>query len=568
MPMPGEMARRTYHSVYGATTGDRVRLADTNLFARVERDDSLPGSEPLTGWARPVRDGMLAGRQPGPSKLDMLITNVLVLDPALGVIKTNIGIKDGRIAGIGRAGNPDVTDDIDLVLSASTGIITGEGLIATTGGVDSHVHLSSTSLIPAALSSGLTTLVAQGSGGVWDLGVNPLTNMLRIFEAFEAIPINLALLARGSSARDHLHEHVEAGVAGLKIHEDVGAFPAVIDACLTIADQTGVQVAMHTDGLNEGGALSETISAIAGRSIHAFHVEGSGGGHAPNLLEIVSEPNVIGSSTNPSLPYGVNSVAEQFEMAFNVHRLNRAFETDVQATNDRVRESTIAAEDVLHDLGAISIMSSDSQGMGRIGEVISRTWQLAHRMKEVRGGGFDPETGEGDDNARILQYLAKYTLNPALAHGLAGSVGSLEPGKLADIVLWHPAFFGAKPQVVIKNGFVAWAPVGDGQGSTRGSQPQVYRPMFGGMGLSPAHLAVNFISRQAADSGFRAGSHLSRRAVAVEDTRQTFKRAMRYNETCPEVRVNPKSLEVTVDGSLVDITPATSLPLTHRYFIA
>ncbi|HEX3723750.1 MAG TPA: urease subunit alpha [Nitrolancea sp.] len=566
--MPEPLDRRIYNALYGATTGDRIRLADTNLFIRVERDDSLPGSELLTGFGRPVRDGMLIGRQPGPSKLDLLVTNVVVLDPVLGVVKTNIGIKDGRIVGIGRAGNPDVSDNIDLVLSASTGIVNGDGLIATPGGVDSHVHLSSTSLIGAALTSGLTTLVGQGSGGVWDLGVNPAANMRHIFEAFESIPLNLALLGRGSSSREHMEEHIEAGNAGLKIHEDVGAFPAVIDACLSLADQTGVQVAIHTDGLNEAGSLRETVSAIAGRSIHAYHVEGSGGGHAPNLLEIVHEANVIGSSTNPTIPFSVNSLAEQLDMIIAVHRLNPLFATDMAAARDRIRASTIAAEDVLHDLGAISIMSSDSQGMGRIGEVISRTWQLAHRMKEVRGGGFDPESGEGDDNPRALQYLAKYTINPALAHGLAHQVGSLEPGKLADIVLWHPAFFGAKPQLVIKGGFVAWAAVGDGVGSTRTSQPLIYRPMFGGLGRAPASLSLNFVSRQALDAGFARKYLLSRAAVAVQDTRQTFKSAMRYNTASPEVRVDPRTLEVEIDGETVDVAPAESLPLTYRYFVA
>ncbi|MGA7669569.1 MAG: urease subunit alpha [Nitrolancea sp.] len=566
--MSSHFNREGYIQLYGPTTGDRVRLADTNLFIRVERDDSVPGSELLTGFGRPVRDGMLIGRQPGPSKLDLLVTNVVVLDPVLGVIKTNIGIKDGRIVGIGRAGNPDVTEDIDLILSASTGIVNGDGLIATPGGIDSHVHLSSTSLIGAALTSGLTTLVAQGSGGVWDLGVNPAANLRHIFEAFESIPINLALLGRGSSSRAHLEEHIEAGNAGLKVHEDVGAFPAVIDACLTVADQTGVQVAIHTDGLNEAGSLRETISAIAGRSIHAYHVEGSGGGHAPNLLEIVREANVIGSSTNPTIPYSKNSLAEQLDMIMAVHRLIPQIETDVAAARDRIRAGTIAAEDVLHDLGAISIMSSDSQGMGRIGEVISRTWQLAHRMKELRGGGFDVETGEGDDNPRVLQYLAKYTLNPAIAHGLAHQVGSLEPGKLADIILWHPAFFGAKPQAVIKGGFVAWAPVGDGVGSTRTSQPLIYRPMFGGIGLTPASISLNFVSQAALDGGFATRHQLRRQALAVENTRQTFKSAMRFNSSSPDVRVDTKSLEVSIDGEVVDSPPAESLPLTQRYFVA
>ena len=367
--MPRSIKRSDYNRMYGPTTGDRVRLADTNLFARVERDDTLPGFEPVTGFGRPVRDGMLIGRHHGPSQLDLVITNALVIDPVLGIFKSNIGIKDGRIAGIGRAGNPDVTDNIDLVISGATGIISGEGAIVTPGAVDSHVHLSSSSLIGAALYSGVTTLVGQGSGGVWDLGVNPLNNMLRVFEAFEAIPLNLAVLARGSSDREQLQSHFESGVSGLKVHEDVGAFPAVIDACLSVAEAYGGQVAAHTDGINESGALSETISAIAGRSIHAYHVEGSGGGHAPNLLEICSIPNVIGSSTNPTLPYSVNSVAEQFDMIMAVHRLDYRLEEDIDAAMDRVRSGTIAAESLLHDLGAIAIVSSDSQGMGRLGQL-------------------------------------------------------------------------------------------------------------------------------------------------------------------------------------------------------
>ena len=346
-----------------------------------------------------------------------------------------------------------------------------------------------------------------------------------MFEAFEAIPLNLAVLARGSSDVDQLAAHFDAGASGLKIHEDVGAFPAVIDACLTVADQAGGQVAIHTDGLNEAGALSETISAIDGRSIHAYHVEGSGGGHAPNLMEICSEPNVIGSSTNPSLPYTVHSVAEQLDMIIAVHRLDPLNPEDMAAARDRVRAGTIAAEDILHDLGAIAIVSSDSQGMGRIGQVISRTWQVAHRMKELRGGGFDESRNEGDDNARIIQYVAKTTINPAIAHGLDHEVGSLEPGKLADIVLWNPAFFGVKPQAIVKGGFVVASQGSDGDGSTRTSQPLVYRPMFGSYGLAPARLAVNFVSRHAAN-GIPNSPHLTRRSVATRDVRTTFKRDM------------------------------------------
>jgi urease subunit alpha len=445
-------------------------------------------------------------------------------------------------------------------------MIPAEGLIATAGAVDSHVHLSSTSLVGAALYSGVTTLIGQGSGGVWDLGVNPLNNMLRVFEAFEALPLNLGVLARGSSDRGQLAAHFESGVSGLKIHEDVGAFPAVIDACLSVADQYGGQVAMHTDGLNEAGSLADTIQAIDGRSIHAYHVEGSGGGHSPNLIEICSVPNIIGSSTNPTLPYSINSLAEQFDMIMTVHRLDYDLPEDVRAAQDRVRVSTIAAESILHDLGAIAIVSSDSQGMGRIGQVVSRTWQMAHHMKAVRGGGFDEETSDGDDNERILRYIAKYTLNPAIAHGLDHEVGSLEPGKLADIVLWHPAFFGVKPTAIIKGGFVAAAQVGDGDGSTRASQPLVYRPMWGGMGLAPSYLSVNFVSQSAA-GGIPNGTHLQRRPVPVRDVRATFKSAMRHNTASPAVHVDPESLDVTIDGNLVAYEPAEKLPLAQRYFV-
>ncbi len=570
--MPVRMEREEYNRRYGATTGDRIRLADTNLFARVERDDTLHGFEPLAGFGRPMRDGMLFGRsgwngRTSASQLDLVITNAIVVDPVLGIFRSNIGIKDGRIAGIGRAGNPDVMDNVDLLIGSATGMIAADGAIVTPGGIDTHVHLSSSSIVGAAAYSGITTLVGQGSGGVWDLGVNPLNNMRHVFEAFEAIPINLAVLARGSSDTAQLETAFEVGASGLKIHEDVGAFPAVIDTCLSVADLAGGQVAIHTDGLNEAGALSETIAAIAGRSIHAYHVEGSGGGHAPNLIEIAGDPRIIGSSTNPTLPWSINSIAEQLDMIIAIHRLDRQNPEDMAAARDRVRASTIAAEDVLHDIGAIAMVSSDSQGMGRIGEVISRTWQLAHHMKQVRGGGFDPETGDGDDNARIMQYIAKYTINAAIAHGLDHEVGSLEPGKIADLVLWQPAFFGVKPSAIIKGGFVASAQVGDGQGSTRTSQPLVYRPMWGGMGLAPAELAVNFVSRYAT-AGIPGGEHLRRKPVAVRDVRKTYKDAMLHNAASPRVQVDPGTNEVYIDGEPVINPPAEHLPLSQRYFLA
>jgi urease subunit alpha len=564
--MPREIERSAYNRRFGATTGDRVRLGDTNLFARVERDDALHGFEPLAGFARPLRDGMLFGRS-SPSQLDLIITNVIVIDPLLGILKTNIGIKDGRIAGVGRAGNPDVMHGVYLVIGSATGVIPGDGLIATPGGIDSHVHLSSPSIAPTALYSGITTVVAQGSGGVWDLGVNPGNNLLHVFEAFESIPINLAVLGRGSTDRAQLEQHLIDGAAGFKIHEDVGAFSTVIDTCLTVADESGVQVAIHTDGINEGGELRDTIAAIAGRSIHAYHVEGSGGGHAPNMLEICSEPNVIGSSTNPTLPYSVNSLAEQFDMIVTVHRGNPNNPEDRAAAQDRIRAGTVAAEDVLHDLGAIAIVSSDSQGMGRIGQVISRTWQLAHHMKEVRGGGFDATSGDGDDNERILRYVAKYTINPAIAHGLDQEVGSIAPGKLADIVLWRPAFFGAKPQVIVKGGFVTAGQISDGDGSTRVSQPLVMGPMWGGLGIGPAKLAVNFVSARASE-GIPFASHLQRRCVETRSTRQTFKSDMIHNTLSPVVQVDRTTHEVTIDGEPVVNPPADELPLTQRYFLA
>ncbi len=568
--MPVRMSRKEYNRRFGATTGDRIRLGDTNLYARVEADDNLYGSELYTGFARPARDGMLFARgTAGPSQLDLVITNVVIIDSVLGIRRTNIGIKDGRIAGIGRAGNPDVTDGIDLIVGSATGIITGDGLIATAGAVDSHVHLSSPSMAVAALQGGVTSLIAQGSGGVWDMGVNPRNNVLHVYEAFESIPINLAVLARGSTDREQMLTAFEHGATGLKIHEDTGAYTSVIDACLDVADQAGGQVAIHTDGINEGGDVNDTIAAVNGRSIHFYHVEGSGGGHAPNLLEICADPRIIGSSTNPTLPYSRNSVAEQLDMIATVHRLDLALPEDLAAAQDRVRAGTMAGEDLLHDLGAIAITSSDSQGMGRIGQVVTRTWQLAHRMKELRGGGFERETGEGDDNARILQYVAKYTINPAITHGLDREVGSLEVGKLADIVLWHPAFFGAKPQLIVKGGFVALGQIGDGDGSTRVSQPQVFGPMWGGLGAAPARLSVNFISEAAfASGGMPGGGHLVRRSVPIRNVRQTFKADMQRNTASPSVAVDPRTHAVTVDGAVVEHPPAEELPLSQRYFSA
>jgi urease subunit alpha len=560
--MPFQMDRKDYASLYGPTKGDKVRLADTNLFAEVEEDYTSYGDELLIGFGKTIREGMQAtGRAGNDSKLDLIVTNAVVIDPVLGIFKGNIGIKDGRIVGIGSAGNPDIVDNVDLVIGTSTSVLPAEGLIATPGGVDSHVHLSTPAIVATAISSGITTLVGMGSGGVFDVGVNPAYNLERMLEAWETIPLNIALLGRGSTVHeDALMRNIEAGAAGLKIHEDFAAFPEVIDRCLSVAEAMDVPVAMHTDSLNESAELEDTLEALRGRTVHAYHVEGSGGGHVPNLIEIVSFSHALTSSTNPTLPYSINAPLEQFDMIMTVHRMSYALEADVAAARSRVRASTIAAETVLHDLGAIAMVSSDSLGMGRVGEVISRTWQIAHRMKEVNGNP------KGNENERILRYIAKYTINPAITHGLAHEIGSLEPGKWADIVLWHPAFFGVKPQAVIKGGYVVWAPMGDGNAATRVAQPQIYRPMWGSYGAAPASLCISFVSRQSLEAGLARRLGTRRRLTAIASTRRLSRSDMVRNTACPTVKVDPETYDVYIDGRKVELEPAYTLPLSQRYF--
>ncbi len=560
--MPFELDRRTYTRLYGPTVGDRVRLGDTNLLVEVERDEAAYGDEPLWGFGKTIRDAMQMSSRPGlDSTLDIIIGNALVLDPVLGIFKGNIGIKDGRIVGVGRAGNPDIADNVELVAGANTGWIMAEGMIATPGIVDAHVHLATTSLIWSALSSGTTTVVGMGYGHVSDLGVNPAHNFHRMLEAWEAFPLNVALLGRGSAAgREAVERNLEMGSAGLKIHEDTAGYPTVIDNALTVAERYDVPVCLHTDSHQEAGELEETLAAINGRTIHAYHIEGMGGGH-PNVLELCSQPHVLGSSTTPTIPYTVNSVAEYPDMKMVVHRMHAFLDEDRAAVLWRGRPGTVAAETVLHDLGAIAMVSSDSQGMGRIGEVVTRTWQMAHRMKEVYGA-------EGpNDNARILRYLAKITINPAIAQGLAHEVGSLEPGKLADVVLWRPEFFGVKPQLVLKGGFVAWSPVGGGNDSTRAGQPQIYRPMFGAYGAAPASLGVAFVSQASIENGLANRVQLRRRLVPVKHARPLTKASFLHNQTSPDVKVDPETLDVAIDGKAVDLPPAETLPLTQRYFI-
>ncbi|MGH3328716.1 MAG: urease subunit alpha, partial [Streptomycetales bacterium] len=460
--MTARLDRGSYAALYGPTTGDRVRLGDTDLWVEVEGDDTGYGDEILGGCGKTLRDGLLAAsRGPRDDALDLVVSNVLLLDPVLGARKTHIGVKDGRVAGVGRAGNPDLSDGVELAVDTHTALVPGEGLIATPGVVDSHVHLSSPEIAPAALSTGVTTVVGMGLGGVWDVGVNPAHNLHTLMAAWRDVPLNVAFLARGSSSSPRLlEEAVAAGAGGFKIHEDFGATPGVVDVCLGVAEQADLPVALHTDSLNESGYLADTVEATRGRTVHAYHVEG-GGGH-PDLLEILSVPHVIASSTTPTLPYTVNTAAELFPMTMTVHRQNARVASDVEISRSRIRAHAIAAENVLHDLGAISIVNSDSMGMGRIAETVRRTWQLAH-LAARRTGEQGPDQPA---NARVLRYLAKLTVNPAIAHGLAHDVGSLQRGRLADLVLWQPAWFGAKPELVLKGGFVAWGVSASGSAST------------------------------------------------------------------------------------------------------
>ena len=559
------MARGEYASVYGPTTGDRIRLADTRLWVQVEADDTEPGEELLGGCGKTARDGLLvAGRAPRDSALDMVVLGVVVMDPLLGVRKTNIGIKDGRIVGTGRAGNPETTDGVDLVVDSHTAMITGEGLIATPGVVDSHVHLSSPEVVPAALAAGVTSLVGMGIGGVWDVGANPAYNLHSLIEGWRDAPVNVAFLARGSSSSQELLERaVLAGAGGFKIHEDWGATPRIVDTCLGVAEEADLPVALHTDTLNESGYLADTLDATRGRTVHAYHVEG-GGGH-PDLLEIVSQPHVLTSSTTPTLPLTPATVAELLPMTMTVHRGHHGIGSDVSIAASRVREHAIAAENALHDIGAISIVNSDSMGMGRIAETARRTWQLAHVQAELAG-----ETGPGVvNNERVLRYLAKITLNPALAHGMAADVGSLRPGRLADIVLWRPVTFGAQPELVLKSGFVAWGQTGSGSGSTRLTQPRVMKPYFGGLGGAPRRLSRVFVSQACLDDR-RASEALPRgvRYTALTDSRGLSRGDMVGNTAVPQVSVPTTPDAVLVDGRPVPVHHAAELPLTRLQNLA
>ena len=569
--MPHRLSRAAYAQMYGPTTGDRVRLADTELFLEVEADRTLYGEEVKFGGGKVIRDGMgqsqttrLAGA------VDTVITNALILDH-WGIIKADVGLRDGRIAGIGKAGNPDIQPDVDIVVGPGTEAIACEGRILTAGAIDAHVHFICPQLFEEALSAGITTLMGGGTGpaagtaattctpGSWHIG--------RMLQAVEAFPVNVGLYGKGNaSLPDALAEQVEAGACGLKLHEDWGTTPAAIDCCLEVADRYDVQVAIHTDTLNESGFVEDTIAAFKGRTIHAFHTEGAGGGHAPDIIKVVGLPNVLPSSTNPTRPYTVNTIDEHLDMLMVCHHLDPRVPEDIAFAESRIRRETIAAEDILHDLGAISMMSSDSQAMGRIGEVVIRTWQTAHKMK-VQRGRLKDETGD-NDNIRIKRYLAKYTINPAIAQGIEPSVGSIEIGKLADLCLWQPAFFGIKPDLVLKGGTIAAAPMGDPNASIPTPQPVHYRPMFGAFGRSCVESAVHFVSRAAVEAGIGTRLGLTRPLVAVANTRAGIgKRSMVLNGALPQIEVDPETYEVRADGELLTCEPAAELPMAQRYFL-
>ncbi|WP_280672585.1 MULTISPECIES: urease subunit alpha [unclassified Kitasatospora] len=565
------VTRERYGELYGPTAGDRIRLADTNLLIEIEEDRCAGGDEAVFGGGKMIRESMgqsRASRADGAP--DTVITGAVVLDH-WGIVKADIGIRDGRISALGKAGNPETMDGVHpaLVIGPETEVIAGNGRILTAGGIDTHVHFIAPQLAEEALSSGLTTLVGGGTGPAEGSKATTITpggwHLARMFAALDATPLNIGLTGKGNTVNEAaLHAQLRGGAVGFKIHEDWGATPAAIDACLRVCEQSGAQLALHTDTLNEAGFVADTLAAIAGRGVHAYHTEGAGGGHAPDIISIVSELNILPSSTNPTRPHTVNTVDEHLDMLMVCHHLSPSVPEDLAFAESRIRPSTIAAEDVLHDLGAISIISSDSQAMGRIGEVISRTWQTAHCLKARRGAL--PGDGRAD-NQRARRYVAKYTINPAVAQGMDHEIGSVEPGKLADLVLWTPAFFGVKPDLVIKGGQIAWAQMGDANASIPTPQPRLPRPMFGAKGRAPALNSVNFTAQQAIDDHLPERLGLDKAFTPVRSTRAVTKEQMVNNTARPEVRVDPDSFTVTIDGEPVTAAPATELPLAQRYFL-
>ncbi|MEA5505923.1 urease subunit alpha [Halotia wernerae UHCC 0503] len=570
--MPYRMDRRAYAETYGPTVGDRVRLADTELFIEVEQDFTIYGDEVKFGGGKVIRDGM--GQSPisnADGAVDLVITNALILD-WWGVVKADIGIKDGKIFKIGKAGNPYIQDHVDIIIGPGTEALAGEGMILTAGGIDSHIHFICPQQIEVAIASGITTMIGGGTGPATGTNATTCTpgpwNIYRMLQAADAFPVNLGFLGKGNTSQPQgLIEQVQAGAMGLKLHEDWGTTPAAIDTCLGVADEYDVQVAIHTDTLNEAGFVEDTIAAFKNRTIHTYHTEGAGGGHAPDIIKVCSQTNVLPSSTNPTRPYTVNTLEEHLDMLMVCHHLDSGIPEDVAFAESRIRRETIAAEDILHDLGAFSMIASDSQAMGRVGEVIIRTWQTSHKMKVQRGTLNPQGTEQKADNFRAKRYVAKYTINPAITHGIAQYVGSVEEGKLADLCLWHPAFFGVKPEIVIKGGMIAWSQMGDANASIPTPQPVQMRPMFGSFAGARHAISLTFVSQTALERDITTQLGLQKAAVAVSGTRQLSKQDMKLNDALPHIEVDPETYQVRADGELLICEPATVLPMAQRYFL-
>jgi urease subunit alpha len=571
--MSYKMDRRAYAETFGPTVGDRIRLADTELIIEVEMDYTNYGDEVKFGGGKVIRDGM--GQSPisrEDGAVDLVITNALIID-WWGIVKADVGIKDGKIYKIGKAGNPYIQDNIDIIIGPATEAIAGEGMILTTGGIDSHIHFICPQQIETAIASGITTMIGGGTGPATGTNATTCTpgawNIYRMLEAAEAFPMNLGFLGKGNSSKPQgLVEQIMAGAMGLKLHEDWGTTPATIDTCLTIADQYDVQVAIHTDTLNESGFVETTIAAFKNRVIHTYHTEGAGGGHAPDIIKVCGQKNVLPSSTNPTRPYTMNTLEEHLDMLMVCHHLDRNIPEDVAFAESRIRRETIAAEDILHDLGAFSMIASDSQAMGRVGETIIRTWQTAHKMKVQRGILTDPENStETHDNFRVKRYISKYTINPAIAHGIADYVGSIAEGKLADLCLWKPAFFGVKPELVIKGGLIAWAQMGDANASIPTPQPVYGRPMFGSFGKAISSTSLTFMSQAALEAKIPEQLGLKKQCVAVSGTRNISKADMKLNDALPTIEVDPETYQVKADGQLLTCEPAEVLPMAQRYFL-
>jgi urease subunit alpha len=564
-----QIERRAYAEMFGPTTGDRIRLGDTELVIEIERDFAIYGEEVKFGGGKVIRDGMGQSQRVSSATVDTVITNAVILDH-WGIVKADVGLKDGRIAAIGKGGNPDIQPGVTIVIGPGTEVIAGEGLILTAGAIDAHIHLICPQQVEDALMSGVTTMIGGGTGPATGTAATTCTPgpwyIARMLQAIEELPMNIGLLGKGNaSLPEALQEQVRAGVIGLKLHEDWGTTPAAIDTCLAVADEFDVQVAIHTDTLNESGFVEDTIAAFKGRTIHTYHTEGAGGGHAPDIIKACGVPHVLPSSTNPTRPYTVNTIDEHLDMLMVCHHLDPGIAEDVAFAESRIRRETIAAEDILHDLGAFSMISSDSQAMGRVGEVITRTWQTAHKMKVQRGPL--PKDSARHDNFRARRYIAKYTINPAITHGIAHEVGSIEVGKLADLVLWRPAFFGAKPALILKGGMIVAAPMGDPNASIPTPQPVHYRHMFGALGGARAATSVSFVSQAALDGNIGRRLGLHKPLVAVAHTRELSKRDLIHNDYLPLIEVDPQTYEVRANGELLTCEPARELPLAQRYFL-